>query len=41
MINGQKNDKRIRVIHKENGGLSDASKFWNRYSPGEIYNIYR
>lgn len=32
----QKKDKRIRVIHKENGGLSDARNAGLRASSGEL-----
>ena len=32
-----KKDSRIRVIHKENGGLSDARNFGMKYITGSIH----
>ena len=36
-----KQDKRIKVIHKENGGLSDARNAGTALAKGNIYNVYR
>ena len=41
VMNGQEKDQRIKVIHKENGGLSDARNAGMQSYGGCLCIVYR